>query len=267
MFLHREHDPAGPLAIPQTSHAWLSWQLAAHWGNRQVARPAPRPEVLAAVFLHDGGWTEFDTDPGIDGDGRPVTFDRMPGTQHLDIWRSSVRRAASYSRYAALLVADHFAAMAQRKTSDLLKREDTAGARAVQAFQAEMERLQASWREGLTVDARYQAYLEGPAWQANVRLLEASDALSVYLCGELGASFSTVVSGPSGEPIEIHFESVGEGEWRARPWPLEGEGLRLHCEGRRLGKARFASADALREALARAPVERLTFSVHRPSAG
>ena len=49
MFLYPVDDSGTTLAIPQVSHAWLAWQAAAHWGNRAIARPAPRPEVLAAV--------------------------------------------------------------------------------------------------------------------------------------------------------------------------------------------------------------------------
>jgi len=231
MFLHRENDPAGPLLISQGSHAWLAWQLAEHWGNRRFARPAPRSEVLAAVFLHDAGWTHFDSDPGIDEEGRPITFDRMPVVEHLEIWRRSVAGAASYSRYAGLLVAAHFGGLVERKTAVLLERGDTTGARSAQAFRAEMERLQAASREALLVDPRYQPYLA------------------------------------SGEVQKIGFEALDGTAWRVRPWPLEGDRLRLHCEGRRLAKTTFSSSEELQEALARAPIERTTFTLSRPSAG
>jgi hypothetical protein len=267
MFLHREHDPSGPLLIPQTSHAWLAWQLAEHWGNRRFVRPAPRSEVLAAIFLHDSGWTEFDASPGIDDDGRPLTFDRMPVSEHLEIWRRCVGRAASYNRYAGLLVATHFGSLVERKTADLLERNDTAGARAAQSFRAEMERLQASWRESLTLDARYQPYLEGTAWEANAVLLEACDRVSVWLCASLDPPIQAAAQSPAGELEQIRFEAVDDDGWRVHPWPLEGDRLRLHCEGRRLAEARFRSPEDLRSALVRAPTERLTFTLLRPSAG
>ena len=127
MFLHDTGDPARTIAIPQASHAWLAWQLAEHWGNRRFNRPLPRAEVLAAVMLHDSGWNDFDVAPGIDDDGRPKTFDRMDVETHLEIWRKSVGRAALVSRYAGLLVANHFCRMAEVKTADLLSRGDTTG--------------------------------------------------------------------------------------------------------------------------------------------
>ena len=266
MFLHRENDPSGALLIPQASHAWLAWQLASHWGNRRFVRAAPRAEVLTAVLLHDSGWTEYDTDPGIDQSGRPVTFDRMQVTEHLAIWRRCVGRTSAYSRYAAILVATHFTALVERKTQHLLSGGDTAGARASQAFRAEMERLQAAWRESLTVDARYQPYLEGTAWQANCMLLEACDRVGVFLCASLETTFRVRAQASSGEMEEIELEGGEDAVWRVRPWPLEGDRLRLHCEGRRLAKATFESDEELREALIRAPTERLTFTLQRPSA-
>ena len=267
MFLYDESDATGTLAISQASHAWLAWQVAEHWGNRRFARPAPRAEVLAAIFVHDVGWTEFDVDPGVDDDGRPLTFNRMPASAHLEIWRASVHRAASFSRYAALLVAQHFGALLESKTADLLDRGDTTGGRAAEAFRAELERLQVGWREGLRQDARYQPFLDGEAWQVNSSVLEACDRLSVYLCASLGSPFTVTALTPDGGQEPIRFEHAGGTRWRVRPWPLEGDRLRAQVEGRRLGRKRFGSADELRQALSHAPVERLSFELVRPSTG
>ena len=103
MFVYRESDPSGTYLIPQTSHAWLAWQVAGHWGNRGFARPSPRAETLAAVLLHDSGWSEYDEAPELGDDGHIQTFDRMPTARHLAIWRASITRSAQYSRYCRLL--------------------------------------------------------------------------------------------------------------------------------------------------------------------
>jgi hypothetical protein len=265
MFLHRTGDPACVLAIPQVSHAWLAWQVAQHWGNRRIKRPAPRAEVLAAVLLHDVGWTEYDEDPGVDDDGRPRTFDRMPFADHLDIWRASVQRAAMFSRYAGLLVANRFADLVELKSASLIEKGDTAGGRAAEAFRAEMDRLLASWRESLRADARYGPYLDGEAWAVNAGLLEACDMLSVCLCAALGSPFAITGRGADGGPHKIEVSRIEGFRWRMRPWPLEGDRLKIQVEGRRLGTARFAGGDELRRALAHAPVERLTFTLQRPA--
>lgn len=266
MFLYREGDPTGAYLIPQTSHAWLAWQVAEHWGNRDFARPAPLAETLAAILLHDCGWTEFDERPEIDDTGRPRTFDRMPVPGGLDIWRASVARSALYSRYSGLLVSSHFTALAEHRLASLLEKDDTAGARLVKSFIAAMERHQATWREKLATDARYQAYLNGHGWLVNSALMEACDTIAVSLCAAVPPPFTVTAQGASGETLEITFEAVAPGTWRVQPWPLQGDRLRVHCEGRRIAHTSFSSNQEFQETFQRAPTERLVFTLLRSSA-
>jgi hypothetical protein len=265
VIIYKEGSPSGSVLIPQVSHAWLAWQLSAHWGNRRFVRPSPQSEVLAAIMLHDVGWTEFDTDPGIDGNGRPITFDRMPVARQLELWRANVARSALHSRYCGLLVAAHFSRMAEQRAADLLERGETSDARATTSFRAEMERLQSGWREELKRDARYEKSLRGPGWQANRKLLVACDKVSVYACGSFPSPFTIEVMTATGDLETITFDEIDERVWRVRPWPLRGDKARLRCEGRRVPNPHFRSAAELRDALNNAPVERLTFVLVRPS--
>ena len=266
MFLHIGDDPTRTLAIPQASHSWLAWQLAEHWGNRRFSRPLPRAEVLAAVMLHDSGWAEFDETPGIDPEGRPRTFDRMEVESHLDIWRRSVDRTALHSRYAALLVASHFSEMAKAKTADYLGRGDTASGRLAESFRAEMDRRKASWVEILSPDARYQGCLRGTRRQSNADILTLADRVSVYLCASLAPEFEVEAPTAAGESRSVRFVALDRTHWRVDPWPMEGDRVRLQCEGRLLPVTRFDSAGDFHEVLLRAPVERLNFTLMRSSA-
>lgn len=265
MFLYREHGDSGPYAIRQASHAWLAWQIAAHWGNRRFTRPAPRAEVLAAVMLHDVGWSQDELAPGIDCNGRPETFDTMPVDRHLQIWRTCVNHAAGFSRYAGLLVAGHFAELAERKTATHLEHKDTTGARAVQAFRAEMERLQDGWSEELEVDARYEHALTGHGRQANSRILAACDTISVILCAELASPSTMPVMSADESEVTVGITRVNGRTFRLDPWPLEGDRIKVHVEAHHLRDASFSSIAAYREALSAAPVERLAFTLQRPS--
>jgi len=266
MFLYREHDPSGPIAIPQASHSWLAWQLATHWGNRRFPRPVPRAEVESAILLHDVGWTEFAIAPSIDELGRPRTFDRMPVALHLQIWRQSVSRVAAHSRYSGLLVATHFAALAERKTADLLRRRETADARPVQAFRAEMERLQAGWMEELKVDARYEASLSGLGRETNQRVLSVCDQIAVVLCADLPRPFLVEAVGQEGVHEELAVSEAGERTFKIRPWPFEGRRIKVHVEGRHLRTNVFESQTAFDRAYRGAPSRRLAFTFLRTSA-
>jgi hypothetical protein len=266
MFLYDTGDPARAIAIPQASHAWLAWQLAEHWGNRRFNRPLPRAEVLAGVMLHDSGWNEFDVAPGIDDQGRPRTFDCMTVGAHLEIWRKSVDRAAFVSRYAGLLVAHHFSQMAEIKSADLLRRGDTSSARLTESFRAEMDRREASWVEGLAVDPRYRDCLEGARRQSNADILTLCDRISVYLCATLAPRFEIEAPQAEGGCSTVGLTALDQTHWRVEPWPMEGDRVRLQCEGRLLPRTRFESADEFHGALQRAPVERLSFTLLRSSA-
>lgn len=266
MFLYSGGDPKRTLAISQVSHAWLAWQLAEHWGNRRFSRPLPRAEVLAAVMLHDSGWTEFDVAPGIDSKGRPRTFDRMPVETHLEIWRRCVDRTAQHSRYAALLVATHFADMAEAKSVDLPGRGDRESAGLVESFRAEIDRRKLGWEDSLASDARYQDCLRGPRRQSNADILTLVDRISVFLCGSLASDFEVAAPTSSGDVESVKLTAMDRTRWRVNPWPLEGDRVRLQCEGRRLVTTCFDSADEFQEVLQRAPVERMTFTLMRSSA-
>lgn len=265
MFLRADDRSPAPLAIAQTSHAWMAFQLASHWGNRRFRRPSPRAEVLAAVLLHDAGWTDFDLGPGVDEDGRPLTFDRMPVTEHLAIWEGCVTRSALYSRYAALLVASHVQGLAHRKEGDAASRGDSRLLATVRDWRRALAARQESWRLTLAVDPRYARCLAGPAWEANRALLAACDAVSVHLCADIPGPFTVAAADRGGAPQEVSFEPLGGDVWKVRPWPLQGRRLDLQCEGRRLPAPRFAGAEALRLALAAAIGERRSFALVSPS--
>ncbi len=266
MFIHGEDHPETALLIPQVSHAWMAWQLAAHWGNRDFPRPSPRPETLAAVLLHDSGWTDFDAAPRVDDGGRPLTFDRMPPEQHIPIWRSSVVRAAAHSRYSGLLVSAHFSGMARRKEADRAANGDAAGSHLAAEFCAESARLEERWCAELGGDARYQGALDGAGRRVNARLLSACDAVSVRLCASMEGDFGIEAPDGDGEVVSVDVRADGGGRFRIRPWPLVGDRVRLHCEGRRPGRLRFSSEADLRSALDAAETVRLSFTLLRSSA-
>jgi len=244
----------------------MAWQIARRWGNRRFARPAPLAEVLAAVLLHDSGWTSFDPEPSLDGAGRPRTFDSMETPVHLEIWRESVRRAAQLSSYTGLLVADHHRMLASRKLADLERRNDDAGIALTRAFSEEMAAAVTAWESSLEGDPRYEHALHGPGRRANALILAAADRISVWLCAGLPFPFELPALGRRGEELTVTVRELGGGHLRLDPWPLEGNRTAIHCEGRRLPTNRFGTPTELHEALDAAPVQRLSFELLRPSA-
>lgn len=265
MFIHDEAVAGGAYLISQASHAAMAWQIAEHWGNRRFLRPSPRAETLIAVMLHDAGWLEFDVAPGIDEGGRPLTFDRMSVGRHLEIWRMSVIRAGAHSRYAGLLVAAHHAELAERKLADVRARGDTDGVVLVEAFQKEMNDHRQVSSESLAADARYEACLGGRGRQTNAAILAMCDRISVFLCADFGSSFEIEAPAASGGLTTVRFSEGPHRRWTARPWPFQGDRIRLQGEGLRLGSMTFRSAEDLHRDMVSAPAERLRFDIVRSS--
>lgn len=219
-------EGAGVLCIGQASHAWISGQLARAW--RDVA---PREEVALAAEQHDVGWSEADRAPQLDAEsGLPRDFMAIDLDARLAIWDPAPRRLESQSLYAALLVSLHGTSLHERVPG-------------AQGYLAGQRALQEDWRARLGVDPG--------ELERNRRLLAAWDALSLALCLRW-------------DPYEtegLRLERLDGERFALSPWPLrEAAPLEVHCEGRLL-EGRFADEPALHDALARAPLRRLRFTL------
>jgi Protein of unknown function (DUF3891) len=92
------------LCIGQTSHAWISGQMARAW-----AEPfSPFEEVCLAAEQHDVGMAEWDLAPTLNASsGLPHSFTEMPLETHAALWLEAPKRLVTTSVYAAALVSLH----------------------------------------------------------------------------------------------------------------------------------------------------------------
>ena len=241
--------PNGCVAILQSAHAFAAFQIAEHWGNRMTPRPAPRPDVLAAVLLHDAGWDGREG-PRLDADGRPLAFDTVPDAEHEAIWASSVERAGVRGRYVAYLVSHHVASLAAM---------GAAGEHA--AFLAAQHDVRERLRLEMGADARYRAALAARADEVNRAVVRLADALAVHLArgAERDVVLSDLPRREGSAPLAVR--RVAERTYRLHPWPLVGSRLDVTAEGRLLPGLKFQDQDAARAAWEQAPTERLTWTL------
>ena len=248
MILHPH--PPGWAAIAQSSHAMLAFQLADHWGNRVVRRPAPRPDVLAAVLLHDAGWDGSEEPPRCADDGVPLAFDSWPEGEREPLWAAAVARAALRGRYVAYLVSHHVASLARRSTRQLHT-----------GFTAAEARRQAPLRAELAAAPPYgQAFVTG-ADEANRAIVRLVDAVAVGL--SIGADEPIELPGlpTAGGDAVLSMQPIAERSYRLRPWPLQGRRLVVHADARLLPSRSYASGDELRAAWDAAPTRRLSWTL------
>ena len=225
MLLRQEEH--GWLAIGQTSHSWISGQLARAWGNQQFGGFEPFEDVCLAAEQHDIGFGDWDLDPLPDPKtGLPYSFIEMPISEHLKVWRAGPRRLITQSRYAALLVSMHGERLYRRRDLDALDQRD---AENVRAYLAEQQALQEELRRSLEVDSELV--------KRNSQLLWTWDFISLVLC--LDWEFRTARDVPAADGrVDMKI-----GERTLDPWPFAADTVTVRCEGRRLEPGQ-AIADA-----------------------
>jgi Protein of unknown function (DUF3891) len=231
MLLRADGDDA--IAIGQPAHAWLSGQLARHWGNDRFGAVEPWEEVCLAAEQHDAGMAAWERRPTLNPDtGRPRSFMELGLQEHLEIWWSAAPLVATQSRYAALLVSMHGSALYERRNLDRL---DAAEVLQVQEFLAGQRELQERLR------APGDRHVE-----RNQRLVWTWDSLSLGLLLDWAPFELKAVPTADGH-ADIAVEAG-----TLVPWPFDRPRLALQCEGRRL-TGRYEDEDAMRAALAAAP--------------
>lgn len=248
MILHPYEN--GFVAIPQSAHAFMAFQIAEHWGNRVTLRPSPRPEVLAAVLLHDAGWDGREEPPRLAPDGAPVAFDTIPAVEREPVWGSAVERARLRGRYVAYLVSHHVCTLA---AFDQEHRFD--------AFVARQEALRSALQRELASDARYAAIFSSGADDTNRAVVRLADGIAVHLAR--GAGGSAVLSGlpRRGGSVPLFLRAVEPRAYRLRPWPLVGRRLTLTTEGRLLPSRRYPDEAVLRSAWQAAATVRVSWTL------
>jgi hypothetical protein len=253
-------DDRGVLAIGQPSHAWISGQLARAWGNGPFGVIEPHEDVCLAAEQHDAGMAAWDLAPTLNPEtGLPHSFIEMPLFAHLAAWRDGPRRVLVQSRYAALLVSMHGCRLyAQRDLSKLREAERTA----VRDYLDEQRRFQSE----LLATLRGEANAAGCAPELvtrNSQLVWTWDFLSLALCLDWAPCTARHVPTADGH-VELRVSSCSEpGRLTLDPWPFSASVVKVRCDGRRL-MGRYVSEEALAEALARAPSERVDFELVEP---
>jgi hypothetical protein len=248
MILHPHGD--GFVAIAQSAHAFLAFQVAEHWGNRLTPRPSLRAEVLAAVMLHDAGWDGREEPPRLDVDGRPLAFDTLPVGEREAVWTAAVERAALRGRYVAYLISHHVSTLAAMNPSEVHRE-----------FLAHQEALRTRLREELAGDARYAGALAAGPDEVNRAVVRLADAIAVYLASgsESRSVFPNMPRRGGSAPLTLL--PVGERTYRLRPWPLVGKRLAVTAEGRLLPAQRFPDEASLASVWQEATTVRLTWTL------
>jgi hypothetical protein len=117
MMMVNPYDDSRLMLALQIDHSRVAGFFAAHWGNRDFARPEPYASVVLAAHEHDIGWWEWEMKPSTLNDkGFPMDYHdgsfKYLGQLRLDFYKNAVERVLKRDPYAALLMAMPLALMA-----------------------------------------------------------------------------------------------------------------------------------------------------------
>ncbi len=239
------------LAITQTTHAWVSGQLARAWGNDLTGAVEPREAVCLAAEQHDIGWLNREPEPSLNIEaGRPRSFLELPPETHLgEIWSQAGHMALLTNRYAALLVSMHGTNLYGRFRGD-----PTAANGLAQPFLESQDAFQAKLIASLRDDPNYASYVAEDVLRRNQRLVALWDRLSLDICRGLSQpdQIEKVPFAAADQPLTIAPVNNDPDRFTIDPWPFSQDHVNLIFEGRVLSE-RFTDEATLNAGLANAP--------------
>jgi Protein of unknown function (DUF3891) len=236
------------ITISQTSHSWLSGQLARVWSNESFARFEPFEPICYAAEQHDVGFLEWENEPTLNvKTGLPHTFDELPESLHFNIWRTGIYQLKPVCSYASLIVSLHFCGLCERFHG---QQKDSVLSEAGQ-FLREQREYQEKSLEALKHDPLFEPAIAEDVLAYHRDLIAVWDFFSLELCRGRSKEFKipgVPLSREKRVDLIIRQQSKDENLWTVDPWPFAMGSLTTLCEGRVLGQ-RFKDQTEMREAL------------------
>lgn len=229
------------LLITQGDHAALSGQiLSAVRRDGWVSRPT-REAVLFATHHHDDGWREEDEAPSLDlSTGQPFDFMTLPAARRQAVWPRALARLGATSSYAAALLAQHAVTVFRRYRSDPSWR----------VFLDDVERRRNEYFDRAAGQGFVPNVLD-PCAEDRARLLQDyaylawADLVSLIFCNGWTDDFEVDVYRLRGHGATVFVS----------PDPFAGRDVPVRVRARRVPRACCGSAEEMRAAFARAPIE------------
>ncbi len=234
MIVRDDTPPEGPprwLLISQIEHARIAAELAEPWGNPPTEAVESPEIVLPIIRRHDDGWRQWESQPAVGPDGKPVSFMEMSPAETNEIWGRSIDSLDDLGPLAPYLVASHF--VERRRKSSGASPERT-------AFVADFDRRRAEWF------TRWQE--QDPARntidraQLALRQLQFFDALSLWFCCEPRSKEETLLT-PAGTRLKLVPATASE--ICLSSWPMRLPTLDLRVTARAVPRRPYATAQDL----------------------
>src|ERR1700732_2541526 len=167
------------ITISQTSHSWLSGQLARVWGNESFGRFEPFEPICYAAQQHDIGFLDWENEPTLNLEtGLPYAFDELPESLHLHIWRTGIYQLRPVCSYASLIVSLHFYRLCER----FHRQQNDSELSEASRFLREQREYQKKARATLRQDPLFEHAITPEVLSYHRHLIAVWDLFSLELC-------------------------------------------------------------------------------------
>ena len=261
--------------IKQSDHADLAAQFAAHFGNELFAPVQPFESVVRATTYHDSHFLDVEAYLPIDTEkGRSYGHRETPFSQaHLDAMQGNVRWLLESDPLAGLLVSMHHSGLPQNRYGLVASWQTRGGAgaksRAIRPEVAANIEILETQQAAVRTKILAERLATDKQIDANYRLLQFFDLLSLYLCsdgyqnGELAATWIGPVpmDYTGGECPEIRVEPLPGNKVRLSPYPFDAPHIRASVPVRYIKPIPQTGVLTCREAVMKANRDYLSWEI------
>jgi len=258
----REPQNGETIVIGQTDHSRFVGQLAAHWGNDEVARPEPWESVVRAAIYHDYGWITYETDPLVNAEtGAPYKFLELPlADRQLASYQWSLDWMAGIDLYSGLIVNRHRTGLWKGRYGFI---KHPAGKYDLHKLDPRIVKLiekNEAWQEEALKSVDEAARAKFPT---NYRMMQVWDLLGLYFCCQEPYEdfIDPIPTDFDGHGVRLNMRPLGGSKVQFDPYPFDEPSLRVQLSCKRLSNRKYHGAADFREAYFKAPNDLLEYEI------
>lgn len=270
------YDDARLILALQIDHSRVAGYLAAHWGNKEFARPEPYSSVVLAAQEHDIGWWEWEMCPSTLNDKNyPMDYHdgsfKYLGQLRLDFYKNAVDRVLQRDPYSAMLMAMHGVALMNAGYGKYSYPPDRTADPRVKSYVDNQEQLRLELLGQLRKSDQFQAFSSEEQVWTNYEYMEVFDQLAQFLCNRYPLNSKARKLGPTEtlngvdvpvrpgvKPVKISIDAVETHRAVVQPYPFDMDPLPVDFAARLVPNRAYRNSEDFLGEFYRA--ERITVS-------